>query len=165
MVSKANAGSAIGYVRVSRVGSRSGDSFISPDLQRASIERICEREGLTLLDVVEELDASAGQGKSRPGWDSVIERIERGEAEALLVWNLDRFSRSITDGFKAIERIEAAGGRLISEDGATSKLDRGIRLLLGDVPRPGQGIVSQEHRLGNRAWRVHIGSDFLRVPA
>ena len=120
---------------MSRVAGRSGDSFLSPELQRDSIERVCEREGLKLIDVVEELDAGAGQGKHRPLWEQCIERIERGEAEAFVVWNLDRFSRSVIDGFKAIDRIEAAGGRLISEDGATSKLDRGIRLILGEVYR------------------------------
>lgn len=120
---------------MSRIAGRSGDSFLSPDLQRESIDRICEREGLKLIDVVQELDAGAGHGKHRPLWEQCIERIERGEAEAFVVWNLDRFSRSVIDGFKAIERIEAAGGRLISEDGATSKLDRGIRLILGEVYR------------------------------
>ena len=127
-------GKAIGYIRVSRVGAREGDSFLSPGLQRASIERICEREGLTLVDVVEELDASGGDS-TRPLWNSCIQRIESGEADALCVWNLDRFSRSIIDGFRAIQRIEDAGGRLISEDGASSKLDRGLRLLMGEVYR------------------------------
>ena len=90
---------------------------------------------MKLVDVVEELDTGAGRGKHRPLWERCIERIERNEAEAFVVWNLDRFSRSVIDGFKAIDRIESAGGRLISEDGATSKLDRGIRLILGEVYR------------------------------
>ncbi len=49
---------AIGYVRVSRVGGRGADSFLSPELQRQSIERVCQREGLTLVGVLEELDRS-----------------------------------------------------------------------------------------------------------
>jgi hypothetical protein len=43
-------GKAIGYVRDSRVGGRGGDSFLSPALQRESIERVCQREGLELVD-------------------------------------------------------------------------------------------------------------------
>jgi hypothetical protein len=50
---------AIGYVRVSVVGSRGGESFLSPQLQRESIERVCHREGLDLIDVVEERDQHA----------------------------------------------------------------------------------------------------------
>ena len=45
------AAKAIGYIRVSRVGGREGDSFLSPALQRQSIERVCQREGLELVDV------------------------------------------------------------------------------------------------------------------
>jgi hypothetical protein len=43
-------GKAIAYVRVSRVGGPVGDSFLSPPLQRESIERVCQREGLELVD-------------------------------------------------------------------------------------------------------------------
>lgn len=50
----------IGYFRVSRVGQREGDSFLSPTLQRESIERVCQREGIELIDVYEELDRSGG---------------------------------------------------------------------------------------------------------
>jgi RimJ/RimL family protein N-acetyltransferase len=108
---------AIGYVRVSVVGSRGGESFLSPQLQRESIERVCHREGLDLIDVVEELDRSGGDS-TRPLWNACIERIERGEAQALVCWNLSRFARSIVDAKRAIERIEGAGGRLYSEEGA-----------------------------------------------
>ena len=68
---------AIGYVRVSRVGGREGDSFLSPELQRQSIARVCEREGLEPVEVLEELDRSGGDA-NRPLWNAVIERVERG---------------------------------------------------------------------------------------
>ena len=116
---------AVGYVRVSRVGGRDGDSFLSPELQRQSIERVCQREGLELVDVVEELDRSGGDAQ-RPLWNACIERVERGEVRAVVVWNLDRFSRSLPDALAALQRIEGAGGRLYSEEGATGKLERSI---------------------------------------
>ena len=124
---------AIGYVRVSVVGSRGGDSFLSPQLQRESIERVCRREGLELVDVVEELDRSGGDA-SRPLWNSCIERIERGEARALVCWNLSRFARSIVDAKRAIERIERAGGRLYSEEGAEG-LSRDLLLVVAEHER------------------------------
>jgi DNA invertase Pin-like site-specific DNA recombinase len=58
---------AVGYIRVSRVGGREGDSFISPQLQREQIEAVARREGLEVAEVIEELDASGGDA-SRPGW-------------------------------------------------------------------------------------------------
>jgi hypothetical protein len=45
---------AIGIIRVSQVGGRSGDGFTSPKTQRERIEAECEREGLRLLDCFEE---------------------------------------------------------------------------------------------------------------
>ena len=124
---------ALGYVRVSRVGGRGGDSFLSPELQRESIERVCQRERLELVDVVEELDKGGGDA-ARPLWNECIERIERGEARALVVWNLSRFARSILDAKRAIDRIEGAGGRLYSEEGAEG-LSRDILLVVAEHER------------------------------
>ena len=84
---------AVGYIRVSRVGGREADRFISPALQHEQIEAVARREGLEVVEVVEELDASGGDA-SRPGWNRAIEMVERGDVGAIVVWNLSRFSRS-----------------------------------------------------------------------
>ena len=85
----------VGYVRVSRVGGREGDSFISPPLQREQIEAVARREGLEVVEVLEELDASGGDN-TRPLWNRAIEMVESGEVAGIAVWNLSRFSRSTT---------------------------------------------------------------------
>ncbi len=46
----------IGYIRVSRVAGREGDTFISPTVQRERIEAYMASQGHTLVDVLEELD-------------------------------------------------------------------------------------------------------------
>lgn len=122
------------YIRVSRVGDRQGDKFISPDLQRESIERVCEREGLTVRKWFEDLDASGGDS-SRPMWNEALERVEKGITKGIVCWNLSRFSRSVKDALTAIERIEDAGGRLYSEEGNLGKLDRAIRLAIAEDER------------------------------
>lgn len=66
---------AVGYVRVSRVGGRSGDSFLSPDLQREQIEGVARREGLTIVEVIDELDASGGDA-DRPEWNRALDTVE-----------------------------------------------------------------------------------------
>lgn len=63
----------MGYVRVSRVGGRGGDSFLSPELQREQISLAARREGLEVADVLEELDASGGN-RDRPLWNEAIRR-------------------------------------------------------------------------------------------
>jgi DNA invertase Pin-like site-specific DNA recombinase len=124
----------VGYIRVSSVGGRAGDSFISPELQRQSIERVCEREGLELLETFEELDASGGDA-TRPTWNKVIELVEQGTYKGIVCWNLSRFSRSTKDALAALERIENAGGKLYSEEGTIGKLDRTIRLAIAEDER------------------------------
>jgi len=105
---------AIGYVRVSKLGGRGGDSFLSPQLQREEIERAARREGLEVVDVLEELDASGRAGKRRPLWERAIAAVERGEVAAVIVYNVSRASRSVQDFLRADERVRAAGGRLVS---------------------------------------------------
>jgi site-specific DNA recombinase len=130
----------IGYVRVSRVAGREGDSFLSPELQRQEIERECERSKLVLVDTYEELDASGGDN-ARPLWNRAIERVELGEAKGIVVWNLSRFSRSVVDALSAIDRIERVGGAVFSASGdvgdstPTGKLTRNIVLSLAQMER------------------------------
>ena len=104
---------AVGYVRVSRVGGREGDSFISPELQREQIAAVAGREVLRVVEVLEELDASGGDA-ARPLWNEAIRRVEAREVSGIVVWNLSRFSRSVQDALNALARIEAAGGRVYS---------------------------------------------------
>ncbi len=72
---------AVGYVRVSRVGGRGGDRFLSPDLQREEIGRVAARKGLEIVEVIEELDASGGDS-TRPGWNRALEMVRDGEDRA-----------------------------------------------------------------------------------
>jgi hypothetical protein len=51
---------AVGVVRVSCVGGRDGEQFVSPSEQAERIRTACERDGLTLIDTIEELDVSRG---------------------------------------------------------------------------------------------------------
>ena len=149
----------IGYIRVSRVGQRAGDSFLSPQLQRESIERVCQREGIDLVDVYEELDKSGGDA-ARPLWNRAIERIEAGEAQALVCWNLSRFARSILDAKRAIDRIEGAGGRLFSEEGADG-LSRDILLVVAEHERIRHADAFRRAEVSAVDRGIHIAS---RVP-
>jgi hypothetical protein len=52
--------------------------------------------------VLQELDRSGGDA-ARPFWNPAIERVERGEVGAIVVWNLDRFSRSLASEGLALQ--------------------------------------------------------------
>ncbi len=105
-----------GYVRVSRVAGREGESFISPEVQREKIEAWTKLKGVELAEVHTDLDQSGGK-LERPGLDALIARIEAGETDGVIVAKLDRLSRlGVADALKLVERIETAGGSMAAID-------------------------------------------------
>lgn len=108
-----------GYVRVSRVGKRGGENFISPALQRERCEGVAQAGGHQIVRWHEDLDESGGKA-DRPGFQAALARIETQETEGIVVAKLDRFARSVADAADAMRRIEAAGGALMV---AESSLD------------------------------------------
>jgi DNA invertase Pin-like site-specific DNA recombinase len=102
-----------GYIRVSVVGGRAGERFMSPDLQRERIQGWCASHGHELVDVHEDLDVSGAQ-RDRPNLIDLIQRIERGELDGLVVAKLDRFARNITHALELLDRIRQADGHFAS---------------------------------------------------
>jgi DNA invertase Pin-like site-specific DNA recombinase len=104
-------------VRVSRVGARDGERFVSPSEQAERIRSACERDGLELVEVLEELDVSGGAPLARrPGLRRAVEMVEAGEAEVVVVAFLDRLVRSVSVQAEVVGRVEAAGGGILAVD-------------------------------------------------
>jgi site-specific DNA recombinase len=100
-----------GYIRVSRVAGRSGDSFISPKEQRERIKAWAKAKGHAVAKWHEDLD-QPGSKADRPGLTAAIDRIESGASKGLIVARLDRFGRSVQDSANLLARIRDAGGVL-----------------------------------------------------
>lgn len=107
---------AIGIVRVSRVGGREGESFASPDEQRERIVAACERDGMRLVDVIEELDTSGGAPLAKRELRRAVEAVEQGRANVLVAAYFDRLVRSLRVQQEIVERVEAAGGSILALD-------------------------------------------------
>jgi site-specific DNA recombinase len=105
-----------GYIRVSAVAGREGDSFISPDVQRETIERLARAVGAELGEIVEELDVSGGKPIDARELGRLVRAVEAGESEGIIVWKVSRFTRSLRDGVNAAYRVKDSGGRLIADD-------------------------------------------------
>lgn len=113
---------AVGLIRVSKLGERSRDDLVSPEIQRAAIEDHCARRGYALGRWVEGIDESGSQRRSK-WWarlDECVGLVEAGDADVLVVWRFDRTSRNRLRWATAIDRVEVAGGLLES---ATEPLD------------------------------------------
>lgn len=107
-----------GYIRVSKTNGRSGDRYISPHEQERSIRMAAARLGVELVEplvVEEDVSGSLPAEKRRLG--EVLEAVERGESEGIIVSNVDRLTR----GSKLVEarifdRLDRAKGRFVAGD-------------------------------------------------
>lgn len=101
------------YIRVSKVGKRSGESFLSPDQQRAKIEQYAAMQGHTLTWHEPELDVSGGTMK-RPIFDAIMKRVEAKETDGIIVAKLDRFSRTLTGALNTLATLVKHEAVLVS---------------------------------------------------
>ena len=158
-----------GYVRVSRVGARSGDSFQSPKAQEEAIRAHALARRLRVVDVVHELDQSGGS-MQRPQLQRLIQKVENGEIDGIVVARLDRFSRTLLGGIDTLEQIHAAGGFVQTVEGgidtstaggAMGELQLNLLLSLAQWERAtrAEGFEAAKKRAVDRG--VHISG---RVP-
>lgn len=127
-----------GYVRVSRVAGREGESFISSEVQRKRIAGWADLQGVEIVRWWEELDQS-GRRRDRPMFQEALARCEAGETGGIVVARLDRFARSAVDALESIKRLNEAGARLVSVednfDGSTpmGRFAMGILTMIAEL--------------------------------
>ena len=136
-----------GYIRVSDTKGRGGESFLSPAIQRDTIERLAKAKSIELGEIVEEIDVSGGKRIEDRELGRLLERVETGESAGVIVWKLSRFSRSLLDAVEATTRITRAGGRLIADDFDSSQpMGKAMLGLLA-------GLAEEELDARREGWR------------
>ncbi len=78
------------------------------------IESACEELGLSLVDVVREHEPN--DAEARPGLSYALERLDAGEASCLVVSDLERLTREVTELATVIDRLERSRIRLVAID-------------------------------------------------
>src|SRR5687767_3604851 len=79
-----------GYIRVSKVGKRRGERFISPRVQATAIKTWAASRGACVMQIFEELD-EPGTRAERPLLGQAVARCELGESHGVVVHRVDRF--------------------------------------------------------------------------
>lgn len=92
------------YVRVSSVGQ-------NEESQVNELKTYCENHG---LEPVWFIDKATGTNLDRPAFEEMQERLFKGEMKTVIVYKLDRLSRSLTDGLTVISDWLSGGIRLVS---------------------------------------------------
>ncbi len=99
----------VAYVR------RSTDKqALSPQAQRAAIERACAERGWKLVTALEETES--GRQTDRPVLEAAVALCEAGGADALVVAKLDRLARSALDFLQLVARAQRGGWALVVLD-------------------------------------------------
>lgn len=163
---------ADGYVRVSRVAGRNGESFISPGEQRAAIEEWAKRSKVTIVEWHEDLDQSGGT-LDRPGFQAALERCRAGLTGGIVGAKLDRLTRSVVGlgtllgdarehGYNVVALdlgldLQSPNGELVANVlGSVAQWERKRRAEDWDVARRnavGRGIVNGRAPFGYRKGR------------
>src|SRR4051812_19253161 len=69
--------------------------LLSLDAQTRELRAMATRERLHVVDFIEESRTAKEPG--RPLFNRMLDRIERGEADGILVWDIDRLYRNPAD--------------------------------------------------------------------
>jgi DNA invertase Pin-like site-specific DNA recombinase len=150
---------AIGIVRVSETKGRNGEGLVSPSEQRERIEAACERDGLKLLRIEQELDVSGGTPlERRTGLRSAVEAVEGGEASVVVAAYFDRLVRSLVVQAEVVQRVEQAGGEVLALDVGRVTEGTAGQWLSGTM----LGAVAEYHR---RATAERTGEAVRRAVA
>jgi site-specific DNA recombinase len=116
---------------------------VSPSEQRQRIEAACERDGLKLLDTLDELDVSGGAALAAlPKLSQAVALVEAGRAEVIVVAYFDRLVRSLAVQRELLERVEAAGGAILAVDVGEVRSDTASHWLSSTM----LGAVAEYHR-------------------
>lgn len=120
------------YVRVSTIGQ-------NVEGQRREIQRWLEGNGITEAEWF--IDKASGATMDRPAFERLQAGIFTGEVQTVVVWRLDRLSRSLRDGVNILGDWCERGVRVVSVtqqldlSGALGRTLAALLLGLGEMER------------------------------
>jgi DNA invertase Pin-like site-specific DNA recombinase len=104
---------ALGYMSVPANDALQSAKF---DAQLDAIDGYCDEHGWELVEVVRDVETSAGWQVERQGLLYVLQQIGRGEASCVIVSELGRLSSSAAALGGILDRLERSDGRLVALD-------------------------------------------------
>lgn len=102
------------YLRISK---DTEDTGLGVARQRADCEALAKAKGWRVVEVFEDNDVSATSGKARPAYQRMVSEIEAGRIQGIVVWDVDRLTRTPRELEDVIEWADRHGLHLASVGG------------------------------------------------
>jgi DNA invertase Pin-like site-specific DNA recombinase len=102
------------YLRISR---DPGHDELGVRRQERECRELCKQRGWQVAAVHVDDDRSAFSGKPRPGYEHMLQRLERGQVRGLVAWHPDRLHRSPVELERFITVVEAIGAGVATVQG------------------------------------------------
>jgi DNA invertase Pin-like site-specific DNA recombinase len=121
--------------------------------QLEDCQALAEKHGWNVTKIFEDNDISAYSGKTRPGFEAMLDAMKRGEFGALLCWHTDRLYRNMRDLERVIEIADAQRIEIRTVQGGTLDLStsagRMVARILGSVARQESEHSSERRKRAN----------------
>jgi DNA invertase Pin-like site-specific DNA recombinase len=115
------------YARVS-----TSDKGQDPEMQLRELREHCERRGWTIIGEYVDVGVS-GSKDSRPELNKLMADAKRRKLDAILVWKLDRFGRSLKHLVNSLAEFESLGIAFISLKESLDLTTPAGRLMFGII--------------------------------
>lgn len=158
-------GKALLYARVST--QMQVNDGVSLDVQERQLITAAEFHGFSSWEVVREEGRSGKSVKGRPALLDALVRLERKEADALIVTRIDRLARSTTDFLDIVDMANKQGWRLIMLDlnlDTSSYQGRFVVTVMSALAEMERGIIAarqkdvhKDRRDRGVRWGVDMG--------
>ena len=139
------------YTRIS--DDRTGEE-VGVDRQFKGCSELADTLGWEIVARFSDNDISAYSGKTRPGFEALLEAMKSQRVDALIVWHVDRLYRSMKDLERIIDIAEVAGVRIQSVNSGqidlTNSAGKMIARILGSVARQESEHHAERRREANR---------------
>ncbi|OBI83975.1 recombinase family protein [Mycobacterium sp. E740] len=126
--------------------------------QFADCEALAQRLGWEVVKHYDDNDISAYNGKSRPGFEAMLDAMQGGEFGALICWHPDRLYRSMRDLERVIDIAEGRRVELRTVTAGDLRLDtpsgRMMARILGSVARQEVEHKGERQRRANEQRRA-----------
>jgi len=129
---------AVAYIRVST--DQQADSGLGLEVQQAKVRAMAEVQGVELIELIVDAGESAKSLK-RPGAQRLLALVDAGEVDTVIIYKLDRLTRSVRDLGDLLERFERRSVALVSVSESLDTATAAGRLVLNVM-----GSVSQWER-------------------